>query len=70
MCQGLPPGRLEAVRRLFSESNKEEQIMTTIFCLMLFVVLVILSLTAQQWLFQDADQVYDPEWERYQQRYD
>jgi hypothetical protein len=50
--------------------EKEEQIMTTIFCLVLFVVLVILSLTAQRWLFQDADQVYDPEWERYQQRYD
>ena len=44
--------------------------MMTIFCLVLFVVLVILSLTAQQWLFQDADMVYDPEWERYQQRYD
>jgi hypothetical protein len=70
MCQRLPPRRLEAVRRLFTENNKEEQIMTTIFCLMLFVVLVILSLAAQQWLFQDADQVYDPEWERYQQRYD
>jgi hypothetical protein len=45
--------------------------MTTIFfCLVLFVVLVILSLTAQQWLFKDTDEVYDPEWERYQQRYD
>ena len=44
--------------------------MMTIFCLVLFVVLVILSLTAQQWLFQDADTVYDPEWECYQQRYD
>ena len=70
MCQGLPPCRLEAVRRLFTENKKEEQIMTTIFCLMLFVVLVILSLAAQRWLFQDADQVYDPEWECYQQRYD
>ena len=44
--------------------------MMTIFCLVLFVILVILSLTVQQWLFQDADKIYDPEWERYQQRYD
>jgi hypothetical protein len=44
--------------------------MTTIFCLALFVMLVILSLAVQGWLFQDADMVYDPEWERYQQRYD
>jgi hypothetical protein len=44
--------------------------MMTIFCLVLFVVLVILSLTVQGWLFQDADTVYDLEWECYQQRYD
>jgi hypothetical protein len=44
--------------------------MMTIFCLVLFVVLVILSLTVQQWLFQDTDMVYDPEWECYQQTHD
>jgi hypothetical protein len=40
------------------------------FCLVVFIGLVILSLTAQRWLFQDTDKAYDPEWERYQQRYD
>ena len=49
---------------------KEKQIMMTIFCLVLFVVLVILSLAVQGWLFQDANMVYDPEWECYQQTYD
>jgi hypothetical protein len=45
--------------------------MLTIFFVFCFFVLIVpLGLAAQRWLFKDADEVYDPEWERYQQRYD
>ena len=34
------------------------------------VVCVPLGLVAQRWLFKQADEVCDPEWEIFQQRYD
>jgi len=45
--------------------------MVTIFFVFFFLVLIVpLGITAQHWLFKDADEVYDPQWELYQQRYD
>jgi hypothetical protein len=35
-----------------------------------FVLVMPLGLTAQRWMFQVEDEVVDPEWELYQQRYD
>ena len=36
-----------------------------------FVVLMVpLGIAAQRLLFKEADEVYDPQWELYQQRYD
>ena len=43
----------------------------TMFAVFLFlVVLVPVGLILLGWLFQPADTVSEPEWERYQQRYD
>ena len=43
----------------------------TLFLVLVFFVLVIpLGLAAQRWLVQEEDEGVDPEWERYQQRYD
>ena len=43
----------------------------TLFLVLVFFVLVIpLGLAAQRWLFQQEDEVVDPEWERDLQRYD
>jgi hypothetical protein len=44
--------------------------MMIILLLLLFVLTVPLGIAAQQWLFNNADAVHDPEWELYQQRYD
>lgn len=45
--------------------------MFTLFAVLIFFVLVVpLGITAQRWLFQEADGVGDPEWDLYQQRYD
>ncbi len=43
---------------------------TILLSFVLLVPLVILPLAAQGWLFKDSDEVYDPEWELYQQRHD
>jgi ABC-type sulfate transport system permease subunit len=53
------------------EERRKEQIMLTI--LLTFVVvpaMVIFGAALQRRLFKDASEDYDPEWERYQQRYD
>ena len=56
--------------------RKEQPVVTmssvfTMFAVFLFlVVLVPVGLILLGWLFQPADTVSDPEWERYQQRYD
>ena len=45
--------------------------MFTLFLVLVFFVLFIpLGLTAQRWLFKEGDEVVDPQWELYQQRYD
>jgi hypothetical protein len=45
--------------------------MVTIFFVFLFVVLIIpLGLAALGFLFREEGEVFDPQWERYQQRYD
>ena len=44
--------------------------MTLFLVLVFFVLFIPLGLTAQRWLFQQGDEVVDPEWELYQQRYD
>ena len=43
---------------------------TIIFVFVVVVLIVPLGIAAQRWLFKDADEVYDPQWELYQQRYD
>jgi hypothetical protein len=73
MCQGLPPGRLEAVRLLFTESNAEtvlvgpggkEKNMVILFLLML--AFVVLALAAYRWGANSSDEVGSSEWERRQ----
>jgi hypothetical protein len=45
--------------------------MVTIALVLIFVVVFVpLSIAAQQWLFNNAVEKRDPEWELYQQRYD
>jgi hypothetical protein len=45
--------------------------MFTLVFVFVFVVLVVpLALAAQRWLFPQTEEVYDPEWALYQQRYD
>ena len=45
--------------------------MFSLFVVLVFFVLVIpLGIATQRWLFQQEDEVVDPEWELYQQRYD
>jgi hypothetical protein len=44
--------------------------LTLILTFALMPVLVFLELTAQRWLFRNADENNDREWELYQQRYD
>ncbi len=45
--------------------------MFTLFAVFLVVVLAVpLGLAVQSWLFAGEGEVCDPEWERYQQRYD
>ena len=45
--------------------------MFTIFFVLVFVVLIVpLEIAAQRWLFKEADEVSDSQWELYQQRYD
>ena len=45
--------------------------MFTIFFVLVFVVLIVpLGIAAQRWLFKEADQGYDRQWELYQQSYD
>jgi hypothetical protein len=45
--------------------------MLTIFFVFCFFVLIVpLGLATLRWLFKDANEVYDPQWELYQQRYD
>lgn len=43
---------------------------TIALVLIFFVVFVPLSIAAQRWLFNNAAEKRDPEWELYQQRYD
>ena len=43
---------------------------TIALVLIFFVVFVPLSIAAQRWLFNNAAEKCDPEWELYQQRYD
>jgi hypothetical protein len=43
----------------------------TLFAVFLFLVVCVpVGLIVLGWLFQPADASSDPEWERYQQRYD
>ncbi len=43
----------------------------TFFIVLLFFVLAVpLGLATQRWLFKEEGEVFDPEWELYQQRYD
>ena len=45
--------------------------MLTIALVFIFVVVSVpLGIAAQRWLFKEADEVRDPQWELYQQRYD
>ena len=44
--------------------------MLIFFCLVLLMGAAILGISVQQWLFKRSDEIDDPEWERYQQRYD
>ncbi|MFL5590201.1 MAG: hypothetical protein ACJ797_20395 [Ktedonobacteraceae bacterium] len=45
--------------------------MFTLFFVFVFVVLIVpLGITAQRFLFKEVDEVCDPQWELYQQRYD
>ncbi len=48
--------------------------MVTIFTLFVVIFVVVLSvplgIAAQRWLFKEANEGCDPQWELYQQRYD
>jgi hypothetical protein len=45
--------------------------MFTLFFVIVSVVLMVpLGIAALGFLFKEADEVYDPQWELYQQRYD
>ena len=45
--------------------------MFTIIFVFVFVALMVpLGIAAQRWLFKETEEVYDREWELYQQRYD
>jgi len=51
--------------------HKKEHNMVTIFIVLLFFMLAVpLGLATQRWLFKEEGEVFDPEWELYQQRYD
>jgi hypothetical protein len=74
MCHSLPPGRLEAVILLFTESNDEvflakpggkEKDMGILFLLIL--ALVVLGIAAYRWGANSSDGVNSSEWERRQQ---
>jgi len=45
-------------------------ILTIFFVFVFFVLCIPLGIAAQRWLFKEADEVRDPQWELYQQRYD
>lgn len=45
-------------------------IFTIVIVIVFFIVCVPLGIAAQRWLFKEADEVCDPQWELYQQRYD
>jgi len=45
-------------------------ILAIVLVFLFFVLYIPLGLTVQRWLFQQRDEVVDPEWELYQQRYD
>jgi hypothetical protein len=73
MWQGLPPRRLEAVRRLFTENNDEaflvrprgkEKDMVLLFLLTL--AFVVLAGAAYWWEVNSSDWVNSSEWERRQ----
>ena len=71
-------GRLVAVSRSTGpqsrsggEPQQKEEAMVTIALVLIFVVVFVpLSIAAQRWLFNNAAEKRDPEWELYQQRYD
>jgi len=45
--------------------------MVTIALVFVFLVVSVpLGIAAQRWLFKEAGEVRDPQWELYQQRYD
>jgi hypothetical protein len=44
--------------------------MEIFFCFVLLMAAVVIGIAVQRWLFKDSDEVYDLEWELYQQRYD
>jgi hypothetical protein len=54
--------------RIFTK--RKEQAMVIFFCFMLIVAEVVIGIDVQRWLFKEPDEVVDPEWELYQQRYD
>jgi hypothetical protein len=43
---------------------------TLFFVLVLFLLIIPLGITAQRRMVQQGVEVFDPEWELYQQRYD
>ena len=45
--------------------------MVTIFFVFVFFILIVpFGIAVQRWLFKEANEVCDPQWELYQQRYD
>jgi hypothetical protein len=44
--------------------------MVIFFYLGLLMAIAALSIAVQRWLFKRSDEIDDPEWELYQQRYD
>jgi sensor domain CHASE-containing protein len=44
--------------------------MVIFFFLVLLMAIVALGITVQRWMFKHSDEIDDPEWELYQQRYD
>jgi hypothetical protein len=44
--------------------------MLIFFCLVSLLAAIVTGIAVQQWLFKSSEEVYDPEWELYQQRYD
>jgi hypothetical protein len=43
---------------------------TLLVLLVLFVLIIPLGISAERWLFNETDEVYDPEWAVYEQRHD